>query len=242
MCVGGGGKGTELGAGRSASAAALLAAWHQRWGRRCGSGRWAGCRSVRRSHPKHRYTRAEACVLSPLPPSPPVITGIQIHNWAPDFEDDSPNLEFLAPTAVYVVVGGRKTHLDLSAMPVSWLCHASWRVGCACRVRALAAALAGRCRMGPAYIRLPAAQSRLLTGPTAASAPAAAPQPVTPRQMRAIAGPADVCNQGGQTMLREEASPYAFDSKHTRRRRRERLLRWVPRARQAGGQPVFPRI
>ncbi|KAI7838860.1 hypothetical protein COHA_007383 [Chlorella ohadii] len=47
-----------------------------------------------------------------------VITGVQIHNWANSFEDDSPNLEFVAPTAAYVVVNGVKTHVDLSAVPV----------------------------------------------------------------------------------------------------------------------------
>ncbi|PRW33647.1 low-CO2 inducible [Chlorella sorokiniana] len=46
-----------------------------------------------------------------------VITGVQIHNWANNFEDDSPNLEFVAPTAAYVVVNGVKTHVDLSAVP-----------------------------------------------------------------------------------------------------------------------------
>ncbi|KAL4439983.1 hypothetical protein ABPG75_002984 [Micractinium tetrahymenae] len=46
-----------------------------------------------------------------------VITGVQIHNWAHNFEDDSPNMEFVAPTSAYVVVNGVKTHLDLSAVP-----------------------------------------------------------------------------------------------------------------------------
>ena len=56
----------------------------------------------------------------PLPSLPcAVITGVQIHNWANNFEDDSPNLEFVAPTAAYVVVNGVKTHVDLSAVPVS---------------------------------------------------------------------------------------------------------------------------
>ena len=54
---------------------------------------------------------------SPLPPCPAVITGVQIHNWANDFEDDSPNLEFVAPTAAYVVVSGVKTHVELNAVP-----------------------------------------------------------------------------------------------------------------------------
>ncbi|EFN53712.1 hypothetical protein CHLNCDRAFT_8957, partial [Chlorella variabilis] len=47
-----------------------------------------------------------------------VVTGVQIHNWANDFEDASPNMEFVAPTSAYVVVDGVKTHLDLTAMPV----------------------------------------------------------------------------------------------------------------------------
>ena len=42
---------------------------------------------------------------------------MQIHNWANDIEDDSPNLEFVAPTAAYVVVNGVKTHVDLAAVP-----------------------------------------------------------------------------------------------------------------------------
>ena len=46
-----------------------------------------------------------------------MITGVQIHNWAYDFEDESPNLEFVAPTSAYVVVNGQKTHIDLAAMP-----------------------------------------------------------------------------------------------------------------------------
>ena len=52
-------------------------------------------------------------------------------------------------------------------------------------------------------------------------------QPLTPRQMRLVAGPADVCNQGGQSILREEEAPYAFDSKDARRDQRERLQRYL---------------
>ena len=44
---------------------------------------------------------------------------MQIHNWGTNFEDDSPNLEFVAPTSVYVVVNGEKTYVDLAALPVS---------------------------------------------------------------------------------------------------------------------------
>ncbi|KAL4520247.1 hypothetical protein Ndes2526B_g01226 [Nannochloris sp. 'desiccata'] len=46
-----------------------------------------------------------------------VVTGVQIHNWGTRFDDESPNLEFVAPQSVYVVVNGEKTHLDLNAMP-----------------------------------------------------------------------------------------------------------------------------
>jgi hypothetical protein len=28
-----------------------------------------------------------------------VVTGVQIHNWGTSFEDDSPNMEFVAPTS-----------------------------------------------------------------------------------------------------------------------------------------------
>jgi hypothetical protein len=46
-----------------------------------------------------------------------VITGVQIHNWGYTFDDESPNLEFVAPTTVYVVVNGERTRIDLCAMP-----------------------------------------------------------------------------------------------------------------------------
>jgi len=46
-----------------------------------------------------------------------VVTGVQIHNWGTRFDDESPNLEFVAPQSVYVVVNGEKTHLDLNAVP-----------------------------------------------------------------------------------------------------------------------------
>jgi hypothetical protein len=48
-----------------------------------------------------------------------VVTGVQIHNWGSTFDDESPNLEFVAPQTVYAVVNGEKTHLDLNSMPVS---------------------------------------------------------------------------------------------------------------------------
>ena len=97
-----------------------------------------------------------------------MITGVQIHNWAYDFEDDSPNLEFVAPTSAYVVVNGQKTHIDLAAMP-----------------------------------------------------------PLTPRQIKMLHGGdlAVVCNQGGQSTLRAEDPPYAYDSKDTRKSQKKRLER-----------------
>ena len=35
-----------------------------------------------------------------------VVTGIQIHNWGKEFQDDSPTLEFVLPGTIYAVVGG----------------------------------------------------------------------------------------------------------------------------------------
>ena len=58
-----------------------------------------------------------------------MVTGVQIHNWANNFEDDSPNLEFVAPTAAYVVVNGVKTHIDLAAVPVR---GGGWGGGACC--------------------------------------------------------------------------------------------------------------
>jgi len=46
-----------------------------------------------------------------------VVTGIQIHNWGPDFDDQSPNLEFVSPASMYVVVDGKRTHLNLKSIP-----------------------------------------------------------------------------------------------------------------------------
>ena len=46
-----------------------------------------------------------------------IVTGVQIHNWGVEFENDEPNIEFIAPTTVSVVVDGERTELDLSMMP-----------------------------------------------------------------------------------------------------------------------------
>jgi hypothetical protein len=49
-----------------------------------------------------------------------VITGIQIHNWAVEYDSEEPNLEWVEPRCVYVVVDGQKQALDLSQVSV-WL-------------------------------------------------------------------------------------------------------------------------
>ncbi len=47
-----------------------------------------------------------------------MVTGVQIHNWSSQFDDEQPNLEFVAPVNVYVVVDGKRIDVDLSVMPV----------------------------------------------------------------------------------------------------------------------------
>lgn len=47
-----------------------------------------------------------------------VVTGVQIHNWASDLEDERiPSMEFVAPARAYVVVNGEKIDLDLQQVP-----------------------------------------------------------------------------------------------------------------------------
>jgi hypothetical protein len=47
-----------------------------------------------------------------------VVTGVEIHNWAKNLDDPtSYSMEFVAPSAVYAVVNGVATHLDLSQIP-----------------------------------------------------------------------------------------------------------------------------
>jgi hypothetical protein len=52
--------------------------------------------------------------------------------------------------------------------------------------------------------------------------------------MRLVAGPASVCNQGGETMLREEDAPYLFDSKDARKAQTDRLRRYVSLLKEEG--------
>ena len=47
-----------------------------------------------------------------------MVTGVQIHNWGQEFDNEEPNMEFVAPAKVYAVINGKRTYLDLSKMPV----------------------------------------------------------------------------------------------------------------------------
>ena len=42
---------------------------------------------------------------------------LQIHNWGQSFDNQSPNLEYIAPSTVYTVVAGERTYLDLNSIP-----------------------------------------------------------------------------------------------------------------------------
>lgn len=42
---------------------------------------------------------------------------LQIHSWGQSFDNQTPNLEFIAPSTVYTVVAGEKTYLNLSSIP-----------------------------------------------------------------------------------------------------------------------------
>lgn len=55
-----------------------------------------------------------------------VVAGVQIHNWCVGFNDA--NLEFVAPSKVYVVVGGEVTIVDLTQLPVSVTLKRMWTV------------------------------------------------------------------------------------------------------------------
>lgn len=46
-----------------------------------------------------------------------VVTGVQIHNYGLEFDDEEPNLEFLAPCHIYVVSNGTVTNINLNAIP-----------------------------------------------------------------------------------------------------------------------------
>jgi len=42
---------------------------------------------------------------------------LQIHSWGQSFDNQSPNLEFIAPCTVYTVIAGERTYLNLSSIP-----------------------------------------------------------------------------------------------------------------------------
>ncbi|GAB4823828.1 hypothetical protein N2152v2_010874 [Parachlorella kessleri] len=46
-----------------------------------------------------------------------VVTGVQIHNWAEEFDSDEPNLEWVAPVNVYAVVDGKRYDIDITKLP-----------------------------------------------------------------------------------------------------------------------------
>ncbi len=52
-----------------------------------------------------------------------MVTGVQIHNWAEEFDGGEPNLEWVAPVNVYAVVDGKRYDIDLSRFPVRSLGH-----------------------------------------------------------------------------------------------------------------------
>lgn len=43
--------------------------------------------------------------------------GVQIHSWGEDYEDATPNLEYVQPCSVYAVVNGQRQQLDLTSVP-----------------------------------------------------------------------------------------------------------------------------
>lgn len=64
-----------------------------------------------------------ACSVCPNPfPKPckfsKTLSGVQIHNWGLELDDKSPNLEFVAPCSIYVVIRGERTYLDITSIPV----------------------------------------------------------------------------------------------------------------------------
>ena len=52
-----------------------------------------------------------------------MVTGVQIHNWGEPFDGKEPNLEFVAPSSIYVVVNGQRFDVDLSRYPVGGWSH-----------------------------------------------------------------------------------------------------------------------
>jgi len=46
-----------------------------------------------------------------------VVTGVEIHNWAPELGSGVPSLEFVAPAKVYTCVNGQYNYIDLMDIP-----------------------------------------------------------------------------------------------------------------------------
>eukprot|EP00191_Tetraselmis_sp_GSL018_P001405 CAMPEP_0177599050 /NCGR_PEP_ID=MMETSP0419_2-20121207/12751_1 /TAXON_ID=582737 /ORGANISM="Tetraselmis sp., Strain GSL018" /LENGTH=727 /DNA_ID=CAMNT_0019091687 /DNA_START=111 /DNA_END=2294 /DNA_ORIENTATION=+ len=46
-----------------------------------------------------------------------IVTGVQVHNWATEFDNEEPNLEFAAPTRVSVVINGQRSEIELPNVP-----------------------------------------------------------------------------------------------------------------------------
>ena len=47
-----------------------------------------------------------------------VVTGVEIHNWAPELGSGVPSLEFVAPAKVYTCVNGEYNYIDIMDIPV----------------------------------------------------------------------------------------------------------------------------
>lgn len=52
-----------------------------------------------------------------ISPTQSFFSRLQIHNWGQSFDNQSPNLEYIAPSTVYTVVAGERTYLDLNSIP-----------------------------------------------------------------------------------------------------------------------------
>mmetsp|Transcript_27609 Transcript_27609/g.65507 ORF Transcript_27609/g.65507 Transcript_27609/m.65507 type:complete len:417 (+) Transcript_27609:136-1386(+) len=71
-----------------------------------------------------RAITAELEKLIPLAVDPEkadyaIVTGVQIHNTGMDYAGEEPNLEFIQPTTVSVVMSGERVDLDLSFLPAA---------------------------------------------------------------------------------------------------------------------------
>mmetsp|Transcript_7991 Transcript_7991/g.22905 ORF Transcript_7991/g.22905 Transcript_7991/m.22905 type:complete len:1007 (-) Transcript_7991:160-3180(-) len=69
-------------------------------------------------------------VVDPRKADYAIVTGVQIHNWGLACGNEEPNLEFVSPTSIGVVVDGKRTDLNVSCMP-SPTPRQLWKLGCA---------------------------------------------------------------------------------------------------------------